>query len=26
LMDHIADPFGANMLVNFQNIGGASPF
>ena len=27
ICDHIADPFGANMLVNFSNIGGgASPF
>jgi len=27
ICDHVADPFGANMLVNFSNIGGgASPF
>ena len=26
LVDHIVDPFGANMLVNFQNVGGVSPF
>eukprot|EP00227_Mantoniella_beaufortii_P013800 CAMPEP_0197581920 /NCGR_PEP_ID=MMETSP1326-20131121/5278_1 /TAXON_ID=1155430 /ORGANISM="Genus nov. species nov., Strain RCC2288" /LENGTH=302 /DNA_ID=CAMNT_0043145899 /DNA_START=25 /DNA_END=933 /DNA_ORIENTATION=- len=26
ICDHVADPFGANMLVNFGNIGGASPF
>ena len=27
ICDHVADPFGANMLANFSNIGGgASPF
>ena len=26
ICDHVADPFGANMLANFGAIGGASPF
>ena len=26
IVDHVGDPFGSNMLVNFGNIGGASPF
>ncbi len=26
LIDHVSDPFGHNLLVNFQNIGGVSPF
>ena len=26
IVDHINDPFGANLLVNFGKIGGVSPF
>jgi len=26
ICDHIADPFGANMLANFNSVGGVSPF
>lgn len=26
LVDHVTDPFGHNLLVNFSNIGGVSPF
>jgi len=26
ICDHVANPFGANMLANFGAIGGSSPF